>query len=318
MAAPLIPQEIYLLERYSSSDYFEKLVDAFAGCVTAGEDALAKFMLKLPPDYRSRPLWLQPDATWGETVLPNLRSTLASLNRGLVQISGGDFNGLAFAGNVSTDFAALARDYDDEWMSEPESSEFDARMRLARKLARNIFATAQHQWQARLLSSQYQADTRGDLNAPPTWPIYRRVSAVQVATGSAVPRSGAYLPDLEGSSAQFLINGHDAPQCAVPRQHPDPAVLSAAQDLFDTEWTLVERVADASGAIPFTNDLDTVSNSLRCVAGDACPKAGWWVTPAGEKGRRRFTQGEIMPAFDGDYGRTIWQWDVEQSDRTSP
>jgi hypothetical protein len=32
MSAPLIPQEIYLLERYSSLEYFGRMRDAFAAC----------------------------------------------------------------------------------------------------------------------------------------------------------------------------------------------------------------------------------------------------------------------------------------------
>lgn len=56
MTIPLIPQEIYLLERYSSLDYFGQTRDHFAECVKAAEDALAEFMRHIPPDYRSRPL----------------------------------------------------------------------------------------------------------------------------------------------------------------------------------------------------------------------------------------------------------------------
>ena len=312
MAAPLVPQEIYLLERYASRDYFERLVDAFACCVKAAEDALAKFMTQLPPDYRSRPLWQQPDATWGETVLPNLRLTLASLNTGFVQVSNGDLTGLSFAGNVDTAFGALQRDYDSEWMVEPEQARFDACMREASKLASNIFKTAQHQWRAGTLTVNYQAETRGDLDAPAAWPSYRATQGVQVATGSPVPRSGIYLPDRNDSSAQFLIKGHGAPQCSVPRKHPDPAVLSAARDLFDTTWTFVERTSDVGGGIPLPRDPDAVTAALRCEAGQPCPKAGWWITPASDHSRRLFASGQIMPALASDYGHTIWQWAVDQ------
>ena len=46
MSAPLIPQEIYLLERYSSLDYFGDMRDHFAAMVKASNDALAEFMHK--------------------------------------------------------------------------------------------------------------------------------------------------------------------------------------------------------------------------------------------------------------------------------
>ncbi len=41
MAAPLIPQDIFLIERYSSIAYFEQLKNAFAAFVDAVEKAVA-------------------------------------------------------------------------------------------------------------------------------------------------------------------------------------------------------------------------------------------------------------------------------------
>lgn len=65
MSAPLYPQEIYLLERYTSVEYFGSMRDAWQAMVDHVEDCLARFMAKLPADYRSRPLPLQPDIAWG-------------------------------------------------------------------------------------------------------------------------------------------------------------------------------------------------------------------------------------------------------------
>lgn len=52
---------------------------------------------------------------------------------------------------------------------------------------------------------------------------------------------------------------------------------------------------------------------LRCEAGQPCPREGWWITPAKADSRRYFKAGEIMPAFESDYGTTIWQWDDHQA-----
>ncbi|AXV83405.1 hypothetical protein CJO92_17510 (plasmid) [Ralstonia solanacearum] len=54
--------------------------------------------------------------------------------------------------------------------------------------------------------------------------------------------------------------------------------------------------------------------SLRCEAGQPCPKSGYWLTPAKAGSRKYFQQGEIMPDIASDYGSTIWQWDNDQSD----
>ncbi|MCW7538031.1 DUF1911 domain-containing protein [Aquabacterium sp. A7-Y] len=51
---------------------------------------------------------------------------------------------------------------------------------------------------------------------------------------------------------------------------------------------------------------------LRCEAGHACPREGWWSTPAKLDSRRRFRAGETMPAIESDWGRTIWGWDLKQ------
>lgn len=70
-----------------------------------------------------------------------------------------------------------------------------------------------------------------------------------------------------------------------------------------------------------TSDFDTPLaldeyplSRLRCEAGQPCPQEGWWLTPAQTNSRRRFKQGDIMPAFeDSHFGSTIWQWDIDQT-----
>ena len=48
-------------------------------------------------------------------------------------------------------------------------------------------------------------------------------------------------------------------------------------------------------------------------AGQPCPEAGWWFTPAKQDSRRYFKQGETMPDVGSDYGITFWQWSQDQS-----
>jgi hypothetical protein len=63
------------------------------------------------------------------------------------------------------------------------------------------------------------------------------------------------------------------------------------------------------------SDTSTRESSLRlrCEAGEPCPRAGWWVTPAMSDSRRRFREGEVMPDLNSNYGTTIWQWDDNQT-----
>ena len=47
-------------------------------------------------------------------------------------------------------------------------------------------------------------------------------------------------------------------------------------------------------------------------AGQPCPKAGYWFSPAQQNSRRYFKQGELMPEFKGSsWGATIWYWSSE-------
>lgn len=51
---------------------------------------------------------------------------------------------------------------------------------------------------------------------------------------------------------------------------------------------------------------------LRCLAGQPCPRAGMWFTPARPGSRRPFAHGETMPEVGGSFGATIWQWESDR------
>jgi hypothetical protein len=312
LAAPLIPQEIYLLERYSSLEYFGQMRDAFAACTNAAEDALVEFMRHLPPDYRSKPLHEQPDIVWGERILPNMQWALEGLNDGYVRISHGILHGLGMAGNVETTFSSINRDYSWEWMPQPYLDEADRQCRIAWQPASNISFTEQRAWEPGELTTLYTDRDRDPLDPPPTWPQYRVNPAVRVRSGEPVPRNGIYLPDSELGCAQLLIKGEDAAQVLLPRDPNSTVPLKRSQRSRDTTWTLVERVADGGGGTPGEADPIKAGMRLRCEADQPCPREGWWFTPAKADSRQKFKQGQVMPTVGGDYGTTIWQWDEQQ------
>lgn len=304
MTAPLIPQEIYLLERYSSLEYFGNMRDHFASMVKAAQDALDEFMKHVPPDYRSWQPSHQPDQVWGERVIPNMQWTLDGLNKAYIRISHDDLDALGLACNVGGTFAAINRDYPFDWMPQPHYDAFDSGWLGCGQPKSNINTTALGQWLAGALTSGYKESNRGALNAPASWPLYRLNPQVRVKTGDKVPRNGIYLPDLDGGCAQLLIEGYEAWPTAIPDPPADPRMTSAARKHFDTTWTLVERVAESSGDSG-TQDSDSARIRLRCKAGLPCPADGEWFTP-GVRGSRHFKQGEIMPDMKADYGQTIW------------
>jgi hypothetical protein len=310
---PLIPQEIYLLERYSSLEYFGPMRDEFATCVKAAENALAEFMKHLPPDYRSQPLWKQPDAAWGETVIPNLQWALQGLNEGYIYLSRGDADALGMAGNIDTSFASIVRDYSWDWMPEPHQSQYDRCMTIAWKMSSNISHTQQGNWAMGDLTDFYHTGARGILDAPPSWPLYRVNPAVRVKAGEKVPQNGVYLPDAANSCAEFLIEGCKAWEANVMNhpENPDDRSFSSQP----TIWTLVERIADSGGGTGCLPQGDSANGKRRpnVPANTPCPEAGWWFTPAQGNSRRYFKQDEVMPSVGGDYGDTYWQWSPDQS-----
>lgn len=312
MNTPLIPQEIYLLERYSSLEYFGQLRDEFAACVKAAEDALAEFMRNLPPDYRSRQEFDQPDLVWGERIIPNLQWSLQGLNEGYILLSRGDADALGMAGNIDTSFASITRDYSWDWMADPYLAAYDRHKKLARKMSSNISHTQQGNWNMDDLSDYSERDF-GPLDAPPNWPIYRLNPVVRVKTDEKVPQNGVYLPDAPGSCAEFLIEGYEAWEANVMNHPENPQDCSFTKQ--PTVWTLVERIADSGGGTGSGPQDDDASQQRRpnVHAGTACPESGWWFPPAQSGSGRYFKQGAVMPALGSAYGDTFWQWSADQS-----
>lgn len=314
MSTPLIPQEIYLLERFSSLDYFGQMRDAWAEMVDVAEQALEQFMHKLPPDYRRRHLSLQPDIVWGERVLPNFRSTLESLNTGYSLLAGGDLSILALGGNVKSDIKGQSSDYSTDWMPKEFENRFWHLQAEAGTRASNISFTEEASWNQTELSSGYHTPSRGPLDAPPTWPIYRLNASVTVLSGMPVAVSGIYLPASAESCAEVLIESYDAFHARISIDPKTGHNVSKAP----TTWTLVERMADEGGGIPGHESASAVGatgqHRVNVPGRQTCPQSGWWFTPAKAGSRRYFKAGEVMPSVESSsYGATFWQWETDQA-----
>lgn len=103
------------------------------------------------------------------------------------------------------------------------------------------------------------------------------------------------------------------------RAKPSRARNAMAFAAFTTrpcKWYFVEMIdgefddTDSDPVGSTTLAQDTAAS--RCLAGQPCPREGWWFTPAKADSRQHFAQGQMMPAVGGDYGTTIWQWDEQQ------
>ena len=100
----------------------------------------------------------------------------------------------------------------------------------------------------------------------------------------------------------------------LPR--PDLAPSAVARHAFieqPQKWHLLEPIDGefhdlVSSPLPRLDD----KTRHRIVGGEKCAIGGFYFTPSMMNSRRLFSPGEVTPAFDAKYGKTIWQWDANQ------
>jgi hypothetical protein len=318
MPIKINPQEIYLLERYISLEYFAEMRDAWEKMVKHVESCLQSYLSNLPAKYRSMPLPEQADIAWGNRVLPNFRDTLQGLYTGFIMLSHGDVSALNYAHGPVNDAIGQRRDYSPDWMSAADQDLYDNLLTEAKTMAGCITATEGAYWRPLTLSNY--SGQLGALNPPAQWPVYRINQNISVRTGNKTPQSGIYVPDLVDSCAQFLSTNYEqAPQAYVVvgfRDLLDPQTgekyaEEPCLEKKDCTWYLVERAAD-SGEIQHAGVTDT-AQLVRVAAGHSCPETGFYFTPARPGSRRLFQKGDVMPDFGAEYGNTIWQRDSDQT-----
>lgn len=309
----LNPQEVYLLERYASKDYFVKLRDAWQTMIKHVESCLQVYVQNSSGIPRSQLLSERPDIVWTERVLPNFRSTLASLNKGLALLHQGDPEGLGYASGPLNDFKGQM-DYWTGWMLQPDENRYGYLLHESVTLASNIQRTEGAYWEPHDLANY--CEEWGPLDPPPQWPSYRINKTITAVSGQRLKQPGVYIPDTQNSCAQFLSTSYD--------EVPPAIVLVGTQDILDDTtgekydeerlfeekvcvWHLVERDAEAA------RSEHSKHAQFRLAAGAPCPETGFYFTPAHPASRRLFNKGESMPDIDSAYGSTIWQWDSKQT-----
>lgn len=102
------------------------------------------------------------------------------------------------------------------------------------------------------------------------------------------------------------------------KNEPDPSMAPSAvarKAFIDRpcKWYFVEILNGEFEEIDTDAEIvPSAQSSNRIEAGNPCPEAGYYFSPAKVNSRRLFAQGETMPGFDSAYGQTIWQWDANQ------
>src|SRR5690606_10405087 len=286
MPTPLIPQEVFLLERYSSPEYFDLVRDQWEAMVRHVEQCLEVFMSRLPADYRQREISDQPDIVWGERILPNFRSTLQNLNRAYINLTHGDLRALNAAWGVIGGHRGQAENWSG-WMDEshvaatiPNAQEvYHQLLNAPQESAWNIARTHDRVWSPGALSSNYAEAARGPLAPPDGWPLYRLNPHFRVSEGGKVLKGGVYLPEADMSCAAVLAEGDDWLDCKVlvgVEEMRTPEGIKYGENPVTewraTGWTLIERVPGEN--IPFEQGLGPIEwRPQRVPAGQPCPRA---------------------------------------------
>lgn len=234
---PLIPQEIYLIERYSSLAYYQAMHDAWREMLAHVESCLARFMAQQPKHWRSGTPLHRPDMV--EACLPNFQDTLQRLDVGYQALREGDLRGLAGHNGVQIDTRGQ-RDFNPDWMDTVEpgaAARYEMLLFTANHYAANIGTTLGARWCNGSLTKAYDEDARGPLNPPAEWPRYGLDEATWVRTAERVARTGIYLPGVADSCAALLLEGDEAPDANVGRDERGCRLSVTAA----TQWTLVVR-----------------------------------------------------------------------------
>jgi hypothetical protein len=299
---PLIEQEIYLLERYSSLEYFELMRDAFKAMAKTGQAALDKLMHHSPRSYRE--LW----AVWAKRMICNLGAG-EFLDEAYEKLAGSDYTALQVAAGMRGALTGLTIDYGNEWMAEEFQREFDAQRHIVSRAREGIESTYFTSWGHEAMYYPTWAEEKKHwhvywefLPPPETWPIYRLNPDVQVNTTEIVKQTGIYLPEIGNSCPAILVAGEKAVSAKV-------GLRGMPRTRQATLWTLIERVADEGGPIPGQEPWREHAPPTRVKSGQPCPREGYWCSPANRSTPLIFKKGEIMPIVTStEFAQNYWQW----------
>ncbi len=222
-------KEIYLLDRYSSIDYFRQLLNLWEIMLASLDNAM-----------RNSKAQDESQSVWHDHVLPNFRETGQALRVGLRLLEQGDLRGLQYCSGPINDFRGQ-KDFGPAWMTSGVLQEYRERVLLAAELAQNIFTTINSQWNP------------GDLSSSDEGHQYCRINPqITVASNNPVTTPGIYLPDVDNSCAEFLSGkyGIAPPAIIFVREevlfHPTTGAPYGKEKIFDEvpcTWTLVERTS---------------------------------------------------------------------------
>ena len=331
--AILHPQECWLLERIMSPEYYRRRFEGWQAFVELCERQVAEWSKTIPLDVRRRPLYEQIDAVWGGRVLPNIRSTLKSVQYDFIQLQQGDLRVLQSGGNISSDMKGLI-DHPPDWMSPAAQKQYDRLKWRGAHYNNLIRRTSGGYWYDGELTYYYEESLHGPLALPMQLPLYELDSSVYLREDDPVTVAGLYLPDIPDASAQLLYRSEHIPEAWQGRVRTKYVNEAGIQEYYwesgawaKCNWKRIRRVANRFINVPpegfFPQGMPeelynwpqreaqyvTDRQRIAAYSGEACPHSGEWsIFVEGRQATETLVQGEPMPEWtdrkmEGEYKR---------------
>ena len=305
------PKVAYLLEQFSSLEFFETMRNNYHLFLEGLEELFEIYMHNLPYNLRDLPLSEQADINWGETVLPNLRGTMDRIDIAYAKIKSGDFTYLYCASEIRSNDKGLS-EFSLHWMDDLPYEKVKQcwdYYSIARQYASIIESTHPTSWDMDTLIYDFKKnDLFNDikLDLPNSYPIYRINPEMMVKSNEKLEKTGIYLcQDGEGERIEFMAASEEKDNgvASVLAVGHDPETYETLY--AEVNWVLIERIADEGGS-----DNSVYVENIKALASQICPQSGNWWSPANQSRSRYFNQGEIFPEIESYWGETIWYLEV--------
>ncbi|NAR49098.1 hypothetical protein GPS60_16275 [Acinetobacter haemolyticus] len=267
------PKAAYLLEQFSSLEFFETMRNNYGLFLDSLEELFEIYMHNLPYNLRSLPYPEQADIQWGGAVLPNLRNTMDRIDSAYAKIKSGDFTYLRCTGEIRSNDKGLS-EFSPHWMDNLPTAKVKQcwdHYSVAKSYASIISNTYPTYWNLDELVIDYPEDDifhEINLVLPDSYPVYRVNPEIIVKSNEKVEKTGIYICEQDRKRIEFMAASEEE-----SRGVGSVAATGMDPDTFETfygdcAWILVERIADEGGS------SETIkAENLKGFAGQICQRS---------------------------------------------
>ncbi|WP_368565782.1 hypothetical protein [Acinetobacter bereziniae] len=249
MSYKINPKVAYLLEQFSSIEFFEIMRNNYSLFLESLEELFEIYMYNL----RDLPLPKQADINWGEIVLPNLRNTMDRIDFAHKKIKSGDYTYLDCVGEIRSNHKGLS-EFSSEWMDELPYDKVKQcwdYYSIATSYASVIESTYPTSWDMNTLIYDFKKINIFNniiLDLPNSYPIYRINPEIMVKSNEKLETTGIYLCHEIKGRIEFMAASEEEDNgvASVVAVGHDPDTYETLY--AEVNWTLIERISDVGGS----------------------------------------------------------------------